>query len=28
MKNTFSNKGPWGPQKCGALSNCYICYYC
>jgi len=18
----------WGPQKCGARSNCYIWYYC
>jgi len=22
------HKGPWSPQKRGARSNCYVCYYC
>jgi len=27
-KEQLQHKGPRGPRKRGARSNCYICYYC
>jgi len=27
-KNKFNTKDRESPQKRGACSNCYICYYC